>query len=114
MLFRESRLDELRDEFAELYETLPFWTVAAYKAAERAFRIVESESVGKDPNQNDMTIKPTGSTAFAAIEAAAAAKASGVGNGSAGDIKEIETFFEQNESASDDIREFIVSAINAF
>jgi hypothetical protein len=112
MYFRECRLDNLDDEFAQLWRTLPFWAVQAYKAFERSFRIVEAEQSGKDPNKgaNDMSIKPTGSTAFAAIEAAKVAR----NDSDAETVESIEKVFEANPELSDSIFDFIKTQINAF
>lgn len=114
MLFRESRLNELTDELNHLWATVPFWAVAAYKAAERAFRIVESETAGKDPSKtnNDLTITRTGSTAFADIEAAKERERSQARG--AGDHEAIEKFFETNPDFSESVFDFLEMQINAF
>lgn len=74
MMIREARIDELRHE-VELYElTYPFWSIEAYKAFERAVRVVEAEAAD-DPKgenvKNDLSIEQGGdSGAFARVEAA--------------------------------------------
>lgn len=101
MAFREARLCELTAELAFLENTLPAWTVEAYKSAERAFRLVEGEH-SKGKPKNDMQITPTGSTAFADIEAAAMAR-----KAPADDIETVNRYLDGHPETIQDICDFM-------
>lgn len=71
MTMREARLGELYEEMRHYEQTFPFWAIAAYKAAERAFRTVENEYAAKtDEDGDDGDFTAGGDTdVFANLEA---------------------------------------------
>lgn len=110
MLLREARLCELKEELAYYELTFPFWAIESYKAAERAFRKVESEEAHKDPknSNNDMTITYTGNKVFADIERAAMAKRAKL---DLPEFEAVEQEFEMNPELSDEISNFMLDQI---
>lgn len=114
MMFREARLAELSDEIALMWRTFPAWCVDAYKAAERAFRLVEAEESAKDPKDKkgaDLTIKKTKSSVFALIEEHAEEKKRNA-SAETDELQALEAAFAEDENLSNEIFEYFREVIN--